>query len=330
MSVEGNALRPSFFEVYAVEQLTSSLRPALRFVLEVISVRNPRFVMLASKSDEIFALLSFLLETSHLRKYKGTVAESFYSLRRSSSFETSEQGEVLQMPWKKIPTVLMWTVLFPYVRVKLDNAFSERRGGAAADLLDNSRGFGELSMRGVSLGRRARLNRLRGYGQMREDNRGGLVKRVARVVMQRIANCIRLIRVYCNREFIENSWMNVYPAFTALADGAQLLFRMWYLFDNGKYFTPALAMQDVVLRRTSLQEQRILAMFTERQNLQPRRTWPCLIANYCDNLLTGLKYSFFISLLAFRFLEYYYAAEVGLPCSRTAVSELSLLYVEGF
>ena len=62
-------MRPSFFEMYAQEQLVSTMKPALRYVFSVLAMRNPAWGTVAEWTDELFAAFWLLVERHHLNTY---------------------------------------------------------------------------------------------------------------------------------------------------------------------------------------------------------------------------------------------------------------------
>ena len=79
---EGSALRPTFFELYAADKLGSSLKAALAYSLSVVAQRRgpggAAAQGLMMLEDEIFLLLSAVLEAQSLRTTEGSFAESLY------------------------------------------------------------------------------------------------------------------------------------------------------------------------------------------------------------------------------------------------------------
>ena len=62
--------RPSIFELLAQENLMTSLQPALRYAVQVLSQKNPaRYGRLHRYSEEIYAVLGLVLEHHYLRKF---------------------------------------------------------------------------------------------------------------------------------------------------------------------------------------------------------------------------------------------------------------------
>lgn len=245
------ALRPSFFEAYAATHLSATLRPALRFTLEVLSIRRPRLAPLAARADELLSAALLLLEGAQLRATSATLAEGFYALRRSPA----------PLGARRIAAALVFVVVLPYLRRRADRAHEEATGGAAAELLGS---------------------RVRADG-VRELVASGEWRSVFR------------------------RW---YPAVTAGLDGAELICNLLYLFGHTDYFSPALVLQRSVLRKVSPEEfVRMQERAAREAGFKPASLSDLMCAG-AGKLLTIAKYAFFASIFAFRFVEYYHAAEV--------------------
>ncbi|GJQ14380.1 hypothetical protein GpartN1_g6171.t1 [Galdieria partita] len=136
-------LRPSYFEMFAQERLLPTLKPALRFVLQVFAQRHPRLVPVAMKSDELFTLLHFLLELNSLRKNQASCAEAFYGLRRGHTFSAREASNIVEqgpLSRTEIFSSLVCLVFVPYTKQKLDSLYEEASGHALADMFTGSQG----------------------------------------------------------------------------------------------------------------------------------------------------------------------------------------------
>lgn len=142
-------LRPSYFEMFAQERLLPTLKPALRFVLQVFAQRHPRLLPVALKSDEIFTFLHFLLELNSLRKNQASCAEAFYGLRRGHTFSAREASSAVEqgpLSRNEIVSSLVCLVFIPYVKQKLDNLYEEASGSALADMFFQGQNVQQHSM----------------------------------------------------------------------------------------------------------------------------------------------------------------------------------------
>eukprot|EP00171_Calliarthron_tuberculosum_P001931 IDg1931t1 len=268
-------LRPTFFELYAAEQLSGALQPALRFTLEVLSVRHPALMRLAERADEVFAAMSLAFELTSLRRDGATLAEAFYSLRRAPAFEGAASRASLRP--RAVLTGLLWSVLAPYLRRKLEDLYISERARARSSVP---------------------------YPPHRQVSFRALNAAHSRVEHVRAT----LLTYAARTNFVARRVLVAYfPAFTATADGSQLLCKLLYLLNFTRYFSPALATQALVLRRLSVGEMHGLAAPSSVD--APRATLQ-QVMRVGDTVITGVKYAFFAALVAFRFLEYYHAAEV--------------------
>jgi peroxin-12 len=74
---------PTFFELVAAEKLMPSLKAAVLYSLSVYAQRRPALHRLLDREDELFFLLSVLLDRQALAASGGSFAEGLYGLRRA-------------------------------------------------------------------------------------------------------------------------------------------------------------------------------------------------------------------------------------------------------
>ncbi|KAK4574570.1 ubiquitin-protein ligase peroxin 12 [Recurvomyces mirabilis] len=75
--------KPSLFELLSEQQLGSLIPPSLRYLLAVATHRHPRYLLrILNSFDELYALLSLLIERHYLKVYGGGFTENFYGLKR--------------------------------------------------------------------------------------------------------------------------------------------------------------------------------------------------------------------------------------------------------
>ncbi|KKZ67636.1 peroxisome assembly protein 12 [[Emmonsia] crescens] len=114
--------KPSLFEILSEQQLSALLPPSLRYILAVATHRHPRYLLRALNSyDELYALLSLLVERYYLRTFGGSFTENFYSLKRERVLAT-KNGEVPRAQldiWKNLAVM----VGIPYLKRKLDEGY---------------------------------------------------------------------------------------------------------------------------------------------------------------------------------------------------------------
>lgn len=300
-----NEYRPGFFEVYAANHLSTALRPALRFALDVLSVRHPFLIRIAARSDEIFTAVLLLLETSQLRKESALLAESFYSLRRSKNL-SFRPNELIETPLqgKQVFLSILFGVILPHTKTKLDSWYSDATGGAAAALFVSDEPQVSHS---VTTSQDSR--------QMSDNSSAVRLHLDSSLVFNPVRTFARLIRAmkhFLSSPAFLRMVLRWYPRISTCCEGTNLLFNILYLFRHTRYFTLALALQGLVLRRATPTEtmkssSRSTPFFTEGNrsfNLTQ------VLSATSERVLAVFKMSFFMGIFAFRFLQYYYAAEV--------------------
>lgn len=285
--------RPSFFEVYASQHLSSALRPAFKFVFEVISVRNPRLICLSNWSEEIFSVILFILETSNLRNESSLLAESFYSLRRSqqTSFLTRNVSDK-PLSRRQILFSLTVSVVIPYFKEKLDSWCSDASGGAAAPLFINQ--FPGLT------------NEPENQQQVQTTS----ISQQPTTIIQRLRQLKRVLFVYVRSQRFKLLVLKYYPRIRAFCEGMNLLFHLLYLHGNSRFFSISLAMQGLILRRLQSSDLMQLAIKNESNNVQAQTSYFNFFLMIMRKLFIALKGGFFAAIFAFRFLQFYYSAEV--------------------
>eukprot|EP00002_Diphylleia_rotans_P036848 TRINITY_DN8170_c0_g2_i3.p1 TRINITY_DN8170_c0_g2~~TRINITY_DN8170_c0_g2_i3.p1 ORF type:complete len:120 (+),score=17.52 TRINITY_DN8170_c0_g2_i3:146-505(+) len=77
--------RPSFFEMVYQEEITSSFKPALTWIIDVLAVRHQTFRYFQQHLDEVYLLLSVFIEKRSLTALDASFSENLYLLKRHSS-----------------------------------------------------------------------------------------------------------------------------------------------------------------------------------------------------------------------------------------------------
>lgn len=286
----GQDLRPSFFELYAQERLTLALRPALRYVLEVLSVRRPAFLRLAERSDELFALISSFVEMNQLSKKNSTLSESFYGLRRSANFDSPSSEKLTRT---QIVLTVAFTVLLPYLKLKIDQFYTNNR--------PNDRGYQENNTSARS-NQPPPIRIPAGSLKLRDV----LTMKGLRIIVRLLKD--RGFRERCKRKFLE-----MYPTANAPIESTCFVFNILYLFGHTRYFNPLLAMQGLVIRRVRGSE--LIENPVAHHHLESQVGLMPFLATVADKVVTGIKCGFIGGVFLIRFLEFYYAAEVcQYPC----------------
>lgn len=83
VSLGGDGLRPTFFELIAADRLMPSLKAAVVYGLSVAAQRRPGLHRLLDREDELFFLVAIALDRQALAAGGGSFAEGLYGLRRA-------------------------------------------------------------------------------------------------------------------------------------------------------------------------------------------------------------------------------------------------------
>ncbi|XP_068946062.1 peroxisome assembly protein 12 [Petaurus breviceps papuanus] len=122
--------RPSIFEVVAQDSLMAAVRPALQHVAKVLAESNPaRYGFVWRWFDEIFTFLDLLLQQHYLSKASASFSENFYSLKRIVMGDPRGLQRLASagLPKKQLWKSLLFLVLLPYLKVKLEKLVSSLR-----------------------------------------------------------------------------------------------------------------------------------------------------------------------------------------------------------
>lgn len=275
-------------------------------------MRYPRLVRLASWSDEIFTSLLLILETSQLRRDSALLSESFYSLRRSPilSFQEKDLSSSRLSSGQILVSVLL-SVLIPHVKARLDSWHSNATGGAAAELFDSH--LGSLAPPGENTANTAQVSPAStSYALPRDRFQMSIF--LDRQV-RRIGKMIKAFEKFLRSPYLRRLVLKWYPRLSTIGEGINLLFNLMYLFGHTKHFTLSLAIQRLVLRRASTAE--LLSGISRRTGLVSPNSTDMSVSRIfsaaSERVITVLKAGFFASIFAFRFLQYYYAAEASMP-----------------
>lgn len=124
-----NVFRPTFFELAAQEQMVQLLRPAFTFALEVFALRSPALRVVDRYADEVYALITLLVEKSYLDTSDGTFGESLFGLRRGKSRLVRATDRLTPRDRRR---ALAIQVIVPYLLAKLDAYYEKERAAVAA------------------------------------------------------------------------------------------------------------------------------------------------------------------------------------------------------
>ncbi|PYH96420.1 hypothetical protein BO71DRAFT_320805 [Aspergillus ellipticus CBS 707.79] len=311
---EFDDLKPSLFELLAEQQLSDLLPPSLRYILAVATHRHPRYLLrILNSYDEIYALVSLVIERYYLRTFGGSFTENFYSLKRERVLLT-KNGEIpraqLGAPGPvretlKLRTPDVWKNLLilvgiPYLKRKLDEAY-DIHAAPHASLISNNGGPRYIP------------------GDELPPNP---------TVRQ------RLLHYY--------KWLlrNIYPSINAAYYLSTLAFNLAYLFDNTKYSSPFLWLIGSRIRRLSSADHRAIASILDPNPPAPGAGGPAgpnartrpgssllgLLSpqNLYPQLLTSLRYFLPASIFALKFLEWWHASDFSRQLTRKATEVLDL------
>ncbi|KAF2227160.1 Pex12 amino terminal region-containing protein, partial [Elsinoe ampelina] len=296
--------KPSLFELLSEQQLASLIPPSLRYLLAVATHRHPRYLLrILNSFDEVYALLSLVVERYYLKTYGGGFTENFYGLKRERVLSV-RNGEVpraalgapelvresLRLKSKDVWKNLAVMVGLPYIKRKLDESYDIH--AAHANLLGPQ-----------------------------FSNRDELSSNAT--IRQRI--------MYYHKWFLRN----VYPSVNAAFYFSMLAFNLAYLFDGTKYHSPFLWLIGSRMRRMNAADHKAIALATNpppptsRAGVRPGQTnrifSPRLLTQTVyPRLLSSLKILLPTSIFALKFLEWWHASDFARQLSRKASEGLEL------
>ncbi|PGH03315.1 hypothetical protein AJ79_07393 [Helicocarpus griseus UAMH5409] len=299
--------KPSLFEILSEQQLSALLTPSLRYLLAIATHRHPRYLLRALNSfDELYALLSLLVERYYLRTFGGSFTENFYSLKRERVLAT-KNGEIPRAQlgaaapvretlklrssdvWKNLAVM----VGIPYLKRKLDEGYDIHAAPHAA-----------LAAGGVGGGPR--------YNPDDDLPHNPTVR-------QRL--------MYYYKWFLRN----VYPSLNAAYYFSILAFNLAYLFDNTKYSSPFLWLIGTRIRRLGPADFAAIEQATTAQTPKTAANRPgssrlSMLSpqNIYPHLLSSLKILLPTSIFALKFLEWWHASDFSRQLARKATEALDL------
>lgn len=302
--------KPSLFEILSEQQLSALIPPSLRYVLAVATHRYPRYLLrVLNNYDELYAILSLVVEKYYLETFGGGFTENFYGLkrekilrlrggeiRRASLGVPAEVRERVKLGRSDVWKNLLIMVGIPYLKRKLDESYDIH----VAPQASLSVGLGGVE------GRRF-LDRDRW-------NPDASVKE-------------KIMWAY--KWFLRR----VYPSVNAAYYFSILAFSLGYLFDGTKYSSPFLWMVGTRIRRMNAADHRAieeagkvsLAATTSAAGrpgqglagfFHPSTLWP--------RLLSSLRLLLPASIFGLKFLEWWYQSDFSRQLSRKAAEGLEL------
>ncbi len=296
--------KPSLFELLSEQQLGALIPPSLRYLLAVATHRHPRYLLRALNSfDELYALLSLVVERYYLKVYGGGFTENFYGLkrervlrirggeiRRAQLGAPHEVRETLKLRKNDVWKNLAVMVALPYVKRKLDESYDIHAAS--------------INMLGLSYRDRDAYP-------------------VEGTVRQRI--------MWLYKWFLRK----VYPSVNAAYYFSLLAFNLAYLFDGSKYHSPWLWLIGTRMRRLNEADGRAIALATQPKapasgpGIRPGQTRSIfsprtMTETVYPRMLSSLKILLPTSIFALKFLEWWHASDFARQLSRKANEGLEL------
>lgn len=297
--------KPSLFELLSEQQLGALIPPSLRYLLALATHRHPRYLLRVLNSfDELYALLSLLVERHYLNTYGGGFTENFYGLKRERVLRVkggevpraqlgapSEVRQTLRLRSRDVWKNLAVMVALPYLKRKVDESYDIH--AASANVL------------GPAFSDRDRWPR------------DGTVRQ-------------RIMWLY--KWFLRK----VYPSVNAAYYFALLAFNLAYLFDGSKYHSPFLWLIGTRMRRMNEADHRAIALAAEPKAAAPSRPGarpgqsssifsPRTVTHTVyPRLLSSLRILLPTSIFALKFLEWWHASDFARQLSRKANEGLEL------
>lgn len=300
-----DSAKPSLFELLSEQQLASLIPPSLRYLLAIATHRQPRYLLRVLNSfDELYALLSLIVERYYLRTFGGGFTENFYGLKRERVLRVKggevpraalgapdEVREALKLKSSDVWKNLAVMIGLPYIKRKLDEAYDVHAAG---------------------------VNVLGPAYQDRESYpaEGTLRQKI-----------FWLYKLFLRR---------AYPSINAAYYFSLLVFNLAYLFDGTKYHSPFLWLIGTRMRRLNSADAKAIALATEtpatpptRPGMRPGQTRSIfsrrtVTETLYPGLLSSLKIALPASIFALKFLEWWHASDFARQLTRKANEGLEL------
>ena len=122
--IQSGSIHPLIFEVKAIEQIHHLLKPALRHALSSL-IQSSQPVLSRSagnildRLDEVWLVMSGMLEAYYLKTWNASFSEHFYGLKRKTP-DVTDWRPWNQMPLKRIGRAWVFLVAIPYLKGKCD------------------------------------------------------------------------------------------------------------------------------------------------------------------------------------------------------------------
>ncbi|KJE93899.1 hypothetical protein CAOG_04617 [Capsaspora owczarzaki ATCC 30864] len=284
--------RPSFFELVAQDSMMSMLKPALKFLLMVVTQRHPGPLAWAIKHhEECYSLITLLVQKHYLQVYDASFAENFYGLKRVQSHETDSQS-VEQLKHRPMSLSssdrrksLFFLAVLPYLKTKLDALFLKHNAAVRQHAASATAAAASLS---PSISVHQDGNQPQPFAQSQSPS--------------------SLVRVFTF----------IYPFVHLTWEASHFVCQMLYLFDETAYYSPELFLAGLRLRRLTAMDvinQQNSLILGEMERAK-RLVGPGFIRGFLrflsNTVNSAIDYSKFvvpITIFFFKFLEWWYDSE---------------------
>lgn len=281
--------KPSLFELLSEQELSGLLPPTIRYLLVLGTQRYPRYLLRALNSyDELYALVSLVVERHYLRTRGGSFTENFYGLKReralAAEIPRASLGapeavkDALKLSSKDVWRNLAVMVGVPYLKRKLDEGYQVNAPRALLGMA---------------------------YTRMPDNP----------TWRDRIAHYYRWFL------------LKVYPSVNAAYYFAVLAFNLAYLFDNAKHHDPFMWLIGTRVRRMTSADFRAVEKLSEKggrggsPGLRTLLTSPRQMGSAA---LSSLSVALPMSIFALKFLEWWHSSDFAKQLSRKAAEGVEL------
>ncbi|CAM9135275.1 unnamed protein product [Pylaiella littoralis] len=283
-ALDADSSLPSFFELFMTQQVEQSLKPAARHAHSALAVRWPSLHRISPWFDEAFLVLTLMIEARFLSNHSSLLSESFYGLRRcrygpksgppgpsppssSARPETEADAHVAfdlngagygpgqGLRARDRRKALLAAAVIPYLLAKLD-AGHERRAAAARA----HSGPPQPTTREEEPAA-AGIRHISGNNDNNNDNtaasvgdEGGSGEGSTR--RREFSSSARRARDETRRRLssLRALFFQVYPLLRASYEGSCLVYQWLYLFRRSAFFSPALRLTGMVVRRATIED----------------------------------------------------------------------------
>eukprot|EP00904_Undaria_pinnatifida_P005953 jgi/Undpi1/2488/HiC_scaffold_13.g05867.m1 len=267
-ALEADSSLPSFFEMFMTQQVEESIKPAARHAHSALATRWPQLHRISPWFDEAYLLVSLLIESRFLANHSSLLSESFYGLRRCRyspkpgipgppgngggpeedahvAFERNGAGygPGQGMRARDRRKALLTAAVLPYILAKL--AAGHERSTAPQAHGQRWRQRPEEAARSST--------RYSGGGGDGGVGDGGSTTRVGG---GGLGSASRMARAAARRRLVvlRSLFFQVYPLLRASYEGSCLLYQWLYLFRRSAFFSPALRLTGMVVRRATVED----------------------------------------------------------------------------